>query len=73
MRLLQERAITQAILPDSFARATVAGFYRHMEMADGPLTALIRSLDTHEIMAGLRKTMLRHRVTILGVLLDVAI
>ena len=50
-----------------------AGFNRHMEMANGPLAAFVRSLDAHEIMAWFGKTMLRHRVTILGVLLDVAI
>ncbi len=46
---------------------------RHMKMADGPLASLIRSLDAHNIVPRSGEVMLRHRVTILGVLLDVAV
>ena len=44
-----------------------------MKMPYPFLTALIRSFDPHEVMARLGKTMLRHRVTVLGVLFDVAV
>ncbi len=70
---VEERKRGRILVTDLFAGATVAGFNRHMEMADRPLAAFIRSLDAHEIMARFGKTMLRHRVTIFGVLFDVAV
>ena len=44
-----------------------------MQMADGSLASLVGSLDTHDVMSRLGEMVLRHRVTILGVLLNVAV
>src|SRR4051812_28063608 len=45
----------------------------HPEMRDGALAAVIRVFHPHDVIAGLREGMLRHRVAVLRMRLGVAV